>query len=152
VAKITDRDEQLVALKFYEYNLEAFRFTAGVHGEYGRWLIATTTAVHLGGIFFLGTLEGVPSDSRILPALAFVSGVVLILLSGLCAWWNWGLHSAIYSEWSNARMIVDTDFWPKADPKMDRWVFWSHWLSLGLGVASAACIPIGAALVTYAVS
>jgi hypothetical protein len=145
--KITDPDHRLVALKAYEFNQEALRLTTEVQAEYGRWLIATTSAVQVGAIFFVGNLDGIPIEVKLLPIWIFVAGLLLILFSGLAAWANWGILASIYRDWNNANMLVETSKWPK--PAESLWIPITYWLSLIFGIASALCIPLGAAVLTY---
>ena len=102
MAQITDPDDKLVAERAYEQILDAGREAARIQAGYGKWLIATLTAVHLGAIYFVG-LDSNPHltiEAKI-PALRFfVSGLLLILLSGLIAFINWGLIADFYRRWA----------------------------------------------------
>lgn len=145
MAKITDSDHRLVAEKAYQFNVESLKATWSLAAEYGRWLITTVAAVHFGGLYLLTTIEKLGTSARLPAAWVFVIGLMLILLCGFVTWINWNLHAAIYRDWSDANMLVETDRWPnpKEAEKRNPRIVLTHYLTLVLGFASVLCVPIG---------
>lgn len=140
---------RLVASHEYQSQREDYRMAAELMAQYGRWLVATITAVHFGSIYLLSSLPGDNLEGRQAALWALVTGVILILLCGLAAWANWGAMADLKRNWADARMLVDPKAWPKADAEtrwVRWWVQWSLRASLAFGVLSVACIPLAAYL------
>lgn len=143
-----DPDYRLVAEKVYDTNIKLMVEVGKVQADYGKWLIATLTAVHIGASYFVGNLQGVPVGTKIAAIWWFVGGIILILLSGLTAWWNWTQHAERRNSWTNANMLINDDpkHWPKNTNAAA--ITSTYLLSLVFGLASAACLPIGALVLT----
>lgn len=145
MAKITDADHRLVAEKAYEFNVESLKATWSLAAEYGRWLITTVAAVHFGGLYLLTNVQKVGTGALLAAGWVFVIGLLLILSCGFVTWINWNLHAAIYRDWSDANMLVETEKWPnpKEAEKRNPWIVLTYYLSLLLGFTSVLCVPIG---------
>ena len=125
---------------------DEYRLSSQYAAEYGRWLIATIAALHLGGIYIVSlstTLDVVQRERGI---WVLTVGVMLILFAGLAAWANWGAASLVFAKWTDAKMLVDPAAWPKEDAMLNARMKWTYRASLGLGLASALCVPLAVAL------
>jgi hypothetical protein len=80
------------AREVYEGYRDQWRLSSTLVGDYGKWLIAQLTLIHVGAIFLLA------SNELFRPALAhgafwwFIAGIMLSLLCGLATWFNWGMN------------------------------------------------------------
>jgi len=149
--KIEDADERYVALHRYEANKESLNQSRAMMAEYGKWLVATIAALHFGGLYLVTNAPGIPIVEKMSACWAFVIGIVLILLSGLYAFINWGTHTQVYYLARNPQMLVDSDFQPQRNPKLEAAIAETYRISLGLGLASVACLPIAMIILTCAV-
>jgi hypothetical protein len=144
---LPEADFRLMAAKYYDTLVERAKLSGQLMADYGKWLIATIAAAHVGGIYMIATLSGDKLEANKPGIWALVIGLVLILFAGLATWWNWNHNAALGLQWANPRMLIDRNAWPVDNPRLAVWISITYWASLGLGVASAVCIPIAAFLV-----
>jgi len=141
-------DYRLVAARYYEANREGYRFAAQLFADYGRWLVATIAASHIGGIFFLGSLK-LPIQ-QVEPSLwALTIGLILILFCGLAAYWNFMALADLYASRDNIMMLTNPEHFPKHDPSFDRKLRNTYTAALVLGTSSAICILAAAVLLSW---
>jgi hypothetical protein len=140
IANSSATDDRLVAANIYQARREVYRLTSQVTAEYGRWLIATIAAVHFGGIYLLSNAADPAPGARQEATWALIIGIILILLCGLFAWFNWATHSTRF-RFSDANMLID----PQSEPVDSKWqirvINFTHWSCIVLGLLSVACIP-----------
>ncbi len=75
----------------------------------------------------------------------FVAGIVLALIAGFSAWWNFTFAAEHYNRWADVRMLSDRSYWPKPDHGCAVEV--TKWIAIVAGVLSVSCIVGGAAQV-----
>jgi len=150
---LDDKEYRIVIFQSWK---EQQRHTAELAAAYGRWLVASVVVIHAGALFSIFSfLSGYADKPTIItgyaaPVWCFVAGLVLALLCGLMTWLNWSLHSASFAHQANYKMLVDQNEW-LSDSIYPNGIWWTYWLSLVLGIASAFLIPIAAALILYGV-
>ena len=91
-------DYRLVAAARFELNKERYRLVGQLLADYGKWLVATIAAAHLGGIYFIGSIEEIPLLEKEPALLALVAGLVLILMCGLATFYNWQANTVFYAR------------------------------------------------------
>ncbi|WP_431322204.1 hypothetical protein [Rhizobium sp. YTU87027] len=108
-------------------------------------MIGSLLIIHGGALFglftFLSDLAGKPE------ALAqyqwtvwwFVAGIILTLLSGMMAWFNWSMHSDDYDNLANKAMLWDPEQWVGSTPHNGA-INITHHLAIAFGLMSALCI------------
>lgn len=143
------REETLEARRLILSHLrERARIAGEFQGQYGKWLVASLLLVH-GAIFgFLATNEQM--SQLYLPHVYWwpVAGLILAMGCGFLTWVNWGLHlSHNLSADVNTMHDLERE-WPAYDPKVERWIGPTFWLSVACGAGSALCI-VGSAITAY---
>ena len=127
-------------LTFYESSLEFGRKT---QAEHSKWLINTLYLLHSGaiaGILSRMPLEKIPQFVG--PLKWFASGLALAFLAGLATWSNYELFNLTYSQLIKR---IRRSEWVAGDlPKSAKFVSWSAWIALAVGLASFGCLVIGA--------
>ncbi len=133
----------------YKELKEMQRATFDVATDWGRWLLGSLLLIHGGALFglftFLSTLAGKPE------ALVqyqwtvwwFVAGVILTLLAGMMAWFNWSMHSDNYECMANKEMLWDSSKWV-GNPPHGFWLGATHYAAIICGLLAAGCIVGGA--------
>lgn len=143
------RDRKESAEFVYNSLKEMQRATFDVAAQWGRWLLASLLLIHGGALFglftFLSDLASKPDalSQYQLTVWWFVSGLILTLTAGTMAWLNWSMHSENYGHIANPVMLWDPEVWTR-EPQYVRGLWWTHWIALVCGVASALCIIGGA--------
>lgn len=127
------------------------------HVEYGKWLIASMLAVHLGALFLLSSLVGQPGvdNVQLVDAVVWhVGGIAFIISAGFCAWLNFQCAEIIFDRWSDPTMLIDAEVWPGADEpirKLDP-VGATLFLAAAFGAISLWCFLAGASEAIRAIS
>jgi hypothetical protein len=136
----TSQEPPAGLLTFYENSLEFGRKT---QAEHSKWLINTLYLLHSGaiaGILSRMPLEKIPQFVG--PLKWFASGLALAFLAGLATWSNYELFNLTYSEL--IKRIRRSEWVPGELPNSARFVGWTAWIALGVGLASFSCLVIGA--------
>lgn len=145
--------EQAAAIVYNDLK-ESQRATFAVAAEYGRWLIASLVLINGGalwGLFSFIGVAGLKADGIGLytgPIWSFIIGIVLAMLSGLSAWFNWSLHSDNYNCMARHDMLWNPEKWAD-DPPHTAGIKISYWLSLAAGVGSLISGVIGGAFILH---
>lgn len=151
---LDDKEYRIVVFQSWK---EQHRHASELAAAYGRWLVASLVIIHAGALFSLFSfLSGYADKPTIIsgyaaPVWCFVAGLALALICGLLTWLNWSLHSASFAHQANFRMLVNSQEWLN-DGIHTQGIWWTYWLSLLFGIASAALIPIAAALILYGIN
>lgn len=151
---LADKEYRVVVFQSWK---EQQRHTAELAAAYGRWLVASIVVIHAGALFSMFSfLSGYADTPTVItgyaaPVWCFVAGLVLALMAGLTTWLNWSLHSASFAHQANFKMLVNPEEWLN-DGIHKRGIWWTYWLSLLFGIASATLIPIAAALILYGIN
>jgi len=139
-----DADYRVMAAQEYQTQREAKRFTSQLQADYGRWLITTIAAIHVAGIYLISSLPDLDLAAKRTGIWVLVAGLVMILMSGLAAWINWGAAAQLCSRRSDVRMLVDREAWPETDAEAKK-MMWRIRAALRcsviLGLISVLCIP-----------
>lgn len=143
-------DYRLVAAARFELNKERYRLVGQLLADYGKWLVATIAAAHLGGIYFIGSIEEISLLDKEPALLVLVAGLVLIFMCGLATFYNWQANTVFYARRVNPDYLVDPTAQPKDDLDHLRHIDLTYWVSILLGIASTACIPIATFLLSSA--
>ncbi|MDX8480451.1 hypothetical protein RFN28_18565 [Mesorhizobium sp. VK24D] len=144
------------ALAVYNDLKESQRATFQVAAEWGRWLIGSLVLVHSGALFGMFSLLNNATAAQAtnalqsfkIPVWCFVFGLLLALVSGLCAWVNWSMHSFNYMAQARYDMLWDPAKWV-GDRKYVRGLDVTNIVSIVAGVLSALCIALGAATILH---
>lgn len=123
---------------------EMSEFALKMQGEYGRWLVSSLLFLHgaaIGGLLFKVSNGNLPPYFDAL--WWFLSGILLALVAGFSAWWNFTFVAEQYYEWADVRMLTDSECWPKPGPNYAVKV--TLWIAVIAGVLSAGCLIGGAA-------
>jgi hypothetical protein len=142
---VVDRvsDYRLQALKYFDALREDATFAKTMMGDYGKWMLATLAAVHVGGIYLVNSMTAVEMGGRIAGMWWLLIGLLLNLAAGLVTYANWNLLAQFTPK---IGMLVNEEQWPKSWP-LNGWVNVTMWGAILLGVASAlTLIPTGFAL------
>lgn len=136
---------------YLNYFLEKERFHNQIAADYGKWLLASLIVLHGGGLLGLFSLaEKSNFDFLTGAGAALVIGLVLGLLAGFVTWLNWLFLASSYMQIIDHKILVNEEAWfSTVKSSTRRGVAVSFWLSLFLGVASAASLPIAAFLVMH---
>ena len=126
----------------YEGLKELQGYSFRMQGEYGKWLIVSLLSLNSAAIGALLLKTG--ANMPIVSIWVFVVGILLALASGLAAFYNFYLLAKAYDEMADHRMLSDRKHWPKTDYISERWVSFTFNASVVAGLASAACLPLGA--------
>ena len=128
-------------LQFYESSLDFGRKT---QAEHSKWLINTLYLLHSGAI--AGILSRMPIERipQFVSSLKwFVIGLALAFLAGLATWSNYDWFIRTYLEL--IKRIRSGQWKPDDDlPKIAKLVGLTAWIALTVGLASFACLVIGA--------
>jgi hypothetical protein len=146
------RSAQIVYPELKEWE----KFARGLQTSYSKWLITTLYVVHAGAITGL-IFKSPYLPPAYLPAIwCFVAGLLLASIAGFAAWVNLCRIEELYGKWADYHMLIapGQDNWPKAPrmyrtswPKghsLARWINRSQGAAVLAGLASGACIPLGA--------
>jgi hypothetical protein len=146
-------DYRLVAERVYDNLREAQKQASTMVADYGRWLVATISASHLGGIFFVGGLpaEAVPWTVKEPAIWSLVIGLVSILAAGLVTYFNWSLNARAYAQMANPELLIDPQRWPKLDEKLAANARLTMRIAIGLGVLSVVMLIVSAGVVSLGV-
>jgi hypothetical protein len=143
----TDPDYRYQALHAFQSQREGYRLALHLQAEYGKWLIATIAGIHLAAIYLVISNDSLPPSAKINGTGVFAAGIMNILFAGLFALWNSRLLARLYGEWSDARILVDPEAWPKEDPFLTRRIEESFNAAVMFGAISAALIFVGTVVV-----
>lgn len=150
----SDKDPYaIVAEATHKIIVERLNKSLQLQGDYGKWLIASLLLLNGTALYSLAT--NVSYGRPILQSGSlwwFLGGLLLAMGSGFVAWINWGLLAADLIRQSNASMLVSRDAWPQSNKSADRYISLTFGLAIVLGLASLACVPIGAVLVAVAIA
>ncbi len=148
-----DRDDENARyiVEVYQFWREVHRSNTQMHGDYGKWLLASLQLIHAGALYVIGTSENFQPYLGDGILWYFVVGLVLALLSGLVAWFNWGFGIKFAYVYTNPSVLRDGTI-PPPSKTFSNLVIWTYWLSILLGVGSLACIPLGAWAVSRVLS
>lgn len=124
----------------YEDFLASKRHAFQLNADYGRWLIASLLLVHGASIAFLAQNERLATSVFSAVFWWHVAGLLLAFTCGLLVWVNWSLHAKNIEDAVNPGMIYNVDNWPKWDASTVSWINRTHFLAIGSGMVSAACI------------
>ena len=145
--------DQAAAIVYHDLK-ESQRAAFSVAAEYGRWLIASLVLLNGGalwGLFsYLGTI-GMKADGigpYTAPIWSFIIGIVLAMLSGLGAWYNWSLHYDNYHHMARHDMLWDPEKWIN-DPPHNGSITISYWFSIVAGVGSLIAAVTGGAFILH---
>ena len=138
---VVDPDYRLQAAAFRDVNRDNLKFAMDQVGQSGRWLLATIGASHFGGLLLLTQLTGKVEIADLRPAMwSLVSGLVLILISGLVTYWNWSAAAQVYSKNLGPGYLVDKTMWPTLDPKDARRITFTQRTAIIVGFVSVLCL------------
>ena len=143
-------DYRLVAASQLEITRESYKLVSQLIADYGKWLIATIAASHLGGIYFIGSLDELSLKAKEPALWALAVGLVLVLSCGLATYYNWQANAVFYARRLQVNLLIDPTAWPKDDPNHLSTISLTQKVSIGLGIASAACILVAATLLSWA--
>lgn len=99
-----------VAKDYDRYN--QLRETAqNAHIEYGKWLIASTLAIHGGAIYAVaGIFDKVGKSPFLAPAITwFVVGIGFTMIAGIMAWLNFQISEHTYWKLTEPSTLYRTD-------------------------------------------
>ena len=143
-------DYRLVAASQLEITKDSYKLVMQLLADYGKWLVATISAAHLGGIYFLGSLDELTLKAKEPSLWALAIGLVLILTCGLATYYNWAANAAFYARRLRVDILVDPTAWPKDEPGHLSAIDLTQKIAIVLGIASAACILVAATLLSMA--
>lgn len=145
-----DDDYRLQARTLYSQLREERRAALGYQFDLGKWLIASLLIINGGALIAIG--QRVSSDPTSLAAAPwFVGGIVLGMLCGLTTWVNASLLAGFYDLWAQPAMLIDSERWPeKQNSWKSKFMPWTFWGSLMIGIGSLACFVIGSISITHA--
>ncbi len=136
-------DYRLQAARYFDALREDATFAKTMMGDYGKWMLATLAAVHVGGIYLVNSMTAVEMNGKIEAMWWLLAGLLLNLAAGLVTYANWNLLAQYTPK---IGMLVNEEHWPKSWP-LNGWVNVTMWGAILLGVASAlTLIPAGLAL------
>jgi hypothetical protein len=139
---VPNPDYRLVASELYSKNKLAWQMTLTGASEWGRWLITTISAIHLGGLYLVSTATTIDDVHKSRAAWVLGIGLLLIILAGLAAWRNYSAFAELFNKWSDPNMLVDHTRQPQSEETINARIQRSYLWSIWTGVASALCIPL----------
>lgn len=143
-------DYRVVAAALYDLNKESYRTVTLLLADYGKWLVATIAASHLGGIYFIGSLGELTLKQKEPALWALTVGLSLILACGLATYYNWQANARYYAGRLNVNYLIDPTAVPKDDPKHLSSINTWYVIAIALGLLSASCVPVSAYLLSSA--
>lgn len=130
-----------VAERQLDILMEQRKQAASAQIEYGKWLIATISICHLGGIATIaGADKGTITDPKVAVA-SLAAGLMFIFASGFSAWINFSLIMDLLDSWLRPSLIANPDH------KFEKpWWHWmiatAKWISIAFGILSVLMVPV----------
>lgn len=132
-----------VSTELYKHYCQMRDTMVREHLGLAKWLIATLVAVHGGALIATSQLGDKAGPVFAASGIWFLSGLMIAVATGFCAWLNFQFSSLAYRDWADPKMMQDPKFWPTGTPYRGR-IESTLWLAGIFGFVSWCLIAVGA--------
>ena len=122
-----------------------------MQGDYGKWIVASLLLVHGGMVALLAQNDQLAVSVLVNIFWWPVSGIILALLCGFAAWWNWTFAAMLYAI-PQAGMVYLEQAQPQFPAGLGRALNATTIVAVIAGIASVACVLVGAIHASIALS